>query len=194
MSGSSDGRTSVRIVSAPRGGLSQTRLAELVAEDLTVREIAGRTDRSFTTVRYWLGRYELQTTEKARRRIPAEPRAGTCRHHGEAIFVRVGGRDICARCRADAVSAWRRRAKRRLVDEAGGACRLCGYERCVSALQFHHLDPAAKRFGLGSRGLARSIERLQEEAAKCVLLCANCHAEVEAGIATLPPSEQTPIL
>ncbi len=174
---------------APTGSLNRELLAALVADDLTVRGIAERTGRSYTTVRYWLRSYGLQTTEKARGRIPATAQRDNCARHGEAVFARVAGRDVCARCRADAVSAWRRRAKQQLVDEAGGACRLCGYDRCVAALQFHHLDPATKRFGLGSRGLGRSIERIRNEAAKCLLLCANCHAEVEAGIATLPPSE-----
>jgi hypothetical protein len=50
----------------------------------------------------------------------------------------------------------------------------------------NHLDPAEKRFGLGSRGLARSIAALREEARKCVLLCSNCHAQVEAGVVALP--------
>jgi len=52
-------------------------------------------------------------------------------------------------------------------------------------MHFHHVDPSTKRFSLGSRGLARAIESLREEAAKCVLLCGNCHAEVEAGFTTL---------
>jgi hypothetical protein len=72
-----------------------------------------------------------------------------------------------------------------LVMEAGGCCRLCGYDRCIAALQFHHLDPSTKEFGLGRRG-ARSIERQRAESKKCVLLCSNCHAEVEAGFTTLP--------
>jgi hypothetical protein len=84
------------------------------------------------------------------------------------------------------VTTWRRRAKRILVEEAGGCCRLCGYDRCVAALHLHHLDPGTKRFGLGGRGLARALDSLREEAAKCVLLCSNCHAEVEAGISRLP--------
>jgi hypothetical protein len=72
-----------------------------------------------------------------------------------------------------------------LIEEAGGCCLLCGYDRYPGALQFHHLDPNEKSFGLGLRGVARSLERCREEARKCALLCANCHAEVEAGIATL---------
>jgi hypothetical protein len=73
-----------------------------------------------------------------------------------------------------------------LVEEAGGRCQVCGYDRCIAALQFHHIDPATKLFGLGSRGLAQALDKLRAEAAKCVLLCANCHAEVEAGVTRLP--------
>jgi hypothetical protein len=55
-------------------------------------------------------------------------------------------------------------------------------------LQFHHRDPTTKRFSLAGGGIARSLERAREEAAKCVLLCANCHAEVEGGAATIAPA------
>jgi hypothetical protein len=90
------------------------------------------------------------------------------------------------KCRAEAVSRRRRKVKEILVEEAGGKCVLCSYARHSAALQFHHLDPATKSFGLGVRGITRSIARLREEAAKCVLLCANCHAELEAGAVELP--------
>lgn len=80
----------------------------------------------------------------------------------------------------------RRKAKEILVAEAGGTCSLCGYSRCAAALHFHHLDPATKRFGLAEGGWSRSIEALREEARKCVLLCSNCHAEVEAAIVEPP--------
>ena len=70
--------------------------------------------------------------------------------------------------------------------EAGGRCELCGYDRCLAALQFHHVDPATKRFALSQEGVSRSLSTARAEAAKCVLLCANCHAEVESGFAQLP--------
>jgi hypothetical protein len=73
-----------------------------------------------------------------------------------------------------------------LVAEAGGACCLCGYDRYPAALQFHHVDPAEKSFAIADRGLARSMERARAEAQKCVLVCGNCHAELEAGIASIP--------
>ncbi len=82
----------------------------------------------------------------------------------------------------DRVAEWRRRAKARLVEEAGGECVLCGFSESQVALQFHHLDPATKRFNLSLRGVTRSMTKLREEASKCVLLCGNCHAQVEAGV------------
>jgi hypothetical protein len=50
---------------------------------------------------------------------------------------------------------------------------------------FHHRDGAAKAFGLGGRGLTRSLDAVRAEAAKCVLLCGNCHSKIEAGIVKL---------
>jgi hypothetical protein len=82
--------------------------------------------------------------------------------------------------------------KETLVAEAGGACAICGYSRCLAALEFHHLDRGTKSFALARRGITRSLAAAREEARKCVLLCANCHAEVEAGMVTLnerPPEE-----
>ena len=73
-----------------------------------------------------------------------------------------------------------------LVDEAGGACVLCGYDRFAGALQFHHVDPSTKRFDLSLKGVARSLDTVREEAQKCVVLCANCHAEVEGGVTLFP--------
>jgi transposase len=177
---------------APRGPIGEAELAELVARDLTVRQIATAVGRSATSVRYWLQRHGLRTTYSARatRTVVAGPERVVvlCQEHGESEHVvRDDGRPRCARCAADSVTRWRRRAKQVLVDEAGGRCRCCGYDRCLAALTFHHVDPSTKRFGVGGRGLTRSMAILREEAAKCVLLCANCHAEVEAGVLHVEP-------
>ena len=177
---------------APKGALRGNQLDELVARDLSIRQIAEATGRSASTVRYWLRQYGLETTTRARRAAARAELEGICPRHGATTFVRTPTGTVCGRCRSDAVTEWRRRAKRILIEEAGGRCILCGYDRCVAALQFHHVDPAQKSFGLGSRGLARSIDKLRAEAKKCVLVCANCHAEVEAGLTELPcpPAER----
>lgn len=68
--------------------------------------------------------------------------------------------------------------KRQLIVEAGGRCTRCGYRRNLAALAWHHLDPATKSFSLDVRTLSnRSQAEIHSELAKCILLCANCHAE-----------------
>jgi transposase-like protein len=173
-----------------RGGVSRDELAGLVEEGMSVRAIAAALELSPTTVRHWLRKFGLRTHSAAprrgdRARLPELVRE--CRRHGWTVWIQSGsGRYRCRRCRIEAVSKRRRRVKEILVAEAGGACALCGYGRYAGALQFHHVDPALKSFALSSRGLARSLTKARVEVAKCVLLCGNCHAEVEAGLATIP--------
>ena len=74
----------------------------------------------------------------------------------------------------------RKTCKQQLVDERGGGCERCGYNRCLEALEFHHRDPTKKLFGVnGSTLAAKRWEVILEEAAKCDILCANCHREIQ---------------
>ena len=180
-----------------RGPLDRARLEELVHEGRSIRQIAAALELSAATVRHWLRRYGLKTrpAHYTLRGMPKPPRiVRECALHGWTAFVRSGsaGRYRCGRCRMEAVSARRRRVKEILVRESGSACCLCGYDRYAGALQFHHVDPADKTFALSGHGVARSLAKAREEAAKCVLLCGNCHAEVEAGLATIPKRAPEP--
>jgi 5-methylcytosine-specific restriction endonuclease McrA len=85
-----------------------------------------------------------------------------------------------------AVSLRRQKLRDMAREYKGGKCALCGYNRCPSALDFHHRDPRKKDFGLSVRGLTRSWEKIKKEIDKCILICANCHREVHAGITQLP--------
>lgn len=80
---------------------------------------------------------------------------------------------------------WRRQVKQNIVAYLGGKCSECGYSKSITALQTHHIDPSTKKFSL-SGAHCRKWEVLQAELDKCVLLCANCHAEIEYG--TIGPS------
>ncbi len=104
--------------------------------------------------------------------------------HGAQAFNRESdGRYRCSRCNADAVYRRKVKLKTELVAAAGGKCKLCGYNKSVRAMHFHHRDRATKLFDL-SKMTSYSIPLVREEAAKCDLLCANCHAEVEEQIWT----------
>lgn len=182
---------------AARGGIERERLEELVAAGMSIGQIAEEVGRSTGTVRHWLGKYGLRTVgRRGRRAVPGtEPArdAGlatvrlTCPTHGETEFViDARGSYRCKACRCAAVTRRRRTVKAILVAEAGGRCAICGYDRCQAALAFHHLDPSEKRMVVSAQGMGVGIAKLRAEARKCVLLCHNCHAEVEGGAVSLP--------
>lgn len=85
------------------------------------------------------------------------------------------------------VKDWRARAKVRMVKSMGGCCQICGYDKCNRALEFHHINPAEKSHSFGKiRASPQSWHVISEELKKCILLCSNCHKEVEAGITAVP--------
>lgn len=85
-----------------------------------------------------------------------------------------------------AVNIYRRRLKSKAIAYKGGKCVLCGYDKCTAALEFHHLDRKIKSFGLSKRGLTRSWVSTRAELDKCILVCSNCHREIEAGMRAIP--------
>jgi transposase len=179
---------------AARGGIDRERLEALVRAGMTIAEITGELHLSAATVRYWLKRHGLRTQGGHRIAVTRDGRnAGLlsipriCVHHGETEFaLEARGYYRCKRCRSDGITQHRRRLKALLVEEMGGRCRLCGYDRCVAALEFHHRDPVEKRLGISAGGLTLSREAVRAEVGKCILLCSNCHAEVENGVTPLP--------
>jgi transposase-like protein len=180
---------------AAKGGIEREELRALVDSGASVSTISKALQLSNTTVRHWLRKYGLETQASSDRRIGKAARAAghltvrrVCRHHGLTNFWLEGrGAFRCLMCRSEAVVRRRRKLKEILVDEAGGACAICGYDAWIGALQFHHRDPSQKLFEVSGRGVTRSLERARDEARKCVLLCSNCHAEVEAGRKSIPP-------
>jgi hypothetical protein len=168
-------RPGIRAHRAPRGarGIDRELLAEIVACELPIRDMADVLGRSATTVRHWLGKHGLETSRMRRERLGrvalatgAENVELPCPRHGVTRHVRRQGGFRCALCRSHHVADKRRRMKRRLVDEAGGSCALCGYERSLAALQFHHVDPPPRRGSASAKkGLrARSTLRAKRRA------------------------------
>ena len=181
-------------VHAPNRRIDPNRLRALLAEGATIREAATAFGVGYSTIRHWVQRLGLRTERMIRMQ---ESRAAAmegaarivlrCARHGEAAHFRRGdGGYRCAKCRSEAVSRRRRIVKQKLVERAGGCCQICGYARYPGALHFHHADPASKSFLLSRNGVTRSLSEAEAEADKCVLLCGNCHAEVEAGVTGLP--------
>jgi hypothetical protein len=66
--------------------------------------------------------------------------------------------------------------KREIVEgmKVSKGCALCGYNKCAESLHFHHPDPSSKSFSQFAR---KGLPKVIEETKKCIVLCANCHAE-----------------
>jgi len=73
--------------------------------------------------------------------------------------------------------------KEELIKKSGGGCERCGYNKSRNALCFHHRNPEEKKFGLALNNLwAKKWDVILEEWAKCDLVCANCHKEIEGSL------------
>lgn len=73
----------------------------------------------------------------------------------------------------------RRSMKRQAIKMLGGKCSICGYSKCIDALEFHHVNPKEKDFKLGS-GNTMSWDEYKKEVKKCILVCSNCHKEIHS--------------
>jgi hypothetical protein len=106
-------------------------------------------------------RDSVNATQRARRRRNAD-------------VTRAQARARCADKRAWVASI-----------KAADGCLLCG-EQEPDCLDFHHLDPTQKEFRIATACVGSSKERIAEEIRKCVVLCANCHRKLHAGVLSLP--------
>jgi predicted HNH restriction endonuclease len=85
-----------------------------------------------------------------------------------------------------AVDRRRKQIRQLAIEYKGGECSICSYNKCLKALEFHHLDSSKKDFGISAKGYTRSWMIIKKELDKCILLCANCHREVHEGVTQLP--------
>ena len=113
----------------------------------------------------------------------------TCSIHGTVIFKKhKNGNSTssfkCSKCAAEAVAKTVKAKQELAYKKYGSCCKICGYDKCKRALEWHHLDPSKKEI-TPTKVFSRNWEKIQKELDKCVLLCANCHREVHAGLITV---------
>ena len=116
-----------------------------------------------------------------------ERKLGDCPHHGkQVVFLKHGTRWRCSKCLSEAVQRRRDKIKQLAIEYKGSKCEICGYNKCIAALEFHHKDPAEKDFGISAKGYTRSWEAVKIELDKCILVCANCHRELHSSLIQKP--------
>ena len=168
------------------------KLFALVEKGLSIREMASRFECSPANVRYWLRKHDLKTKNLSfkdgysNQKTPTVndtekycPACDSWKPHNEFYRRRNRKNQLsgwCKLCNHQSAIERQRETKRRAVDYKGGKCEKCGYDKCIAALDFHHLDPNEKDPSWASMK-TRSFESIQEEIDKCILLCSNCHRE-----------------
>lgn len=100
-----------------------------------------------------------------------------CKHHGETMYsINTQKKWQCKKCSSNNVIKYRQNRKKKAIEYKGGKCQKCGYDKCVYALDFHHLEKNEKEFNISKS--TTNWERLKIELDKCILVCSNCHREI----------------
>jgi len=117
-------------------------------------------------------RYSLTNRKNCLQCVPFKSKNGSGKQYSQWSEERK------ARHRAVAAGKGLKR-KKILVELSGGKCKICGYDKCLRALTFHHRNPDEKRFELNvSEMKSKNWDLVLLELEKCDLLCVRCHAEV----------------
>ena len=91
---------------------------------------------------------------------------------------KAGGSCYCKPCTNAETSQRSIAFKEKCVEYKGGKCELCGYNKYIGALEFHHKDPTKKDLQI-SKVRGRSFtDKIKKELDKCQILCCNCHREI----------------
>lgn len=136
-------------------------LENLINEGKSLSDIKRETDKSITSIRYWLKKYELKTKNSFK---ISNKKCEVCGNPTEC------GRKLCHTCEVKMV---RLRQRIALIKYKGGKCVKCGYSDNISVLEFHHKDPTKKDFTLSS--CVKSWKKMKNEVDKCDIYCSNCH-------------------
>lgn len=158
-------------------------LKELVDKKLTTRQIAEELNKSQTTIVYWLKKFELKSRSR-------EKKSRVCPRCKEEKILdefynrrgKVGASTYCKSCTGDQTKERQEEFKNKCIEYKGGKCICCGYDRCSSALEFHHVDPEEKEFEIKKSISRKFDENIKKELDKCVLVCSNCHREIHVGL------------
>lgn len=170
----------------------------LIQQNKSTYSIATELGLSQTTVRYWLKKYGLKTKPKydcyaysvngvdlTKRKCPQ------CQEikeiNRENFYIRKNTSKPhawCKKCNDKIAYAKQLERKRKAVEYKGNKCCICGYNRYVGALDFHHIDPSKKDFNI-SELRSYTWEHIKKEVDKCILVCKNCHAEIHHGLIDL---------
>ena len=160
-------------------------LEDLISSGNSLRKISKIIDKSLSSVRYWVDKYEIESGFKK----------FSTKEYGETKFCprcqenlsidkfhdrrgKKNGAVYCKSCTTIQTLERMRTLKSKMIEYKGGKCVRCGYDKYQGALEFHHINPDMKDFNPSHLRKYSFDERIKEELDKCILVCSNCHREI----------------
>jgi hypothetical protein len=161
--------------------MDKNNLENYISLNYSTRKIAQLENKSQSTIRHWLKKYELKTSFSTFRIDKYKCKCGQT--NPEKFYGHK--KSICADCHNEYTMNLGKNKKQSARKYLGGCCKICGFDKYPCSLDIHHLNPAVKDNNFKSmRGW--SWERILQEIKTCVLLCKNCHTAVHSGLVEIP--------
>ena len=180
--------------------MDKSTLETYISQGLSTHQIAKITNKSQTSIRHWLKKFDLKTKNKSFKEQPRAkniilidnkefkkcPKCEQFKNLQSDYYTSKKGEvhGWCKSCNNKITYKKQLARKAECVKYKGGKCIVCNYDRYIGSLDFHHLDPSQKEFNIAELR-TYSFEKLINELDKCVLLCKNCHSEVHHGLIDL---------
>lgn len=160
--------------------MEKEELQKLIDEGLSIRMIVRRKSVSYSTIRYWLKKYNIKKRKKESKDDNVKI-CKICKVEKEIIdFFKKDNNRYHTYCKKCSTIYHKKRLsdiKIKMILYKGGKCENCKLSlenSHYSVFDFHHIDPNQKdpKFtGIKSR----KWEKIENEINKCKLLCSNCH-------------------
>lgn len=168
--------------------MNKEKLEELINKGMSLNKISKDLNKSLTTIRYWVKKYGIEVKFKNFKEIEIKdygkfrfcPR---CKNDCpiENFYNRRGKNNssvYCKKCTSDQSLERMRDLKTEMVNYKGNCCSICGYNKYIGALEFHHLNPQEKDFAPSQLKSYKFDDVVKKELDKCILVCSNCHREI----------------
>lgn len=156
--------------------MQRTELEELINENLSSRQIAKIVNKSQSTVKYWLQKYNLKTKYRKYNKQNFDCICKICGEKKEKEDF-YKGRHYCKFCDNKRVWQKQKATKKKIIEHMGGGCKCCNYNKCSRSLDLHHLDSSKKDANFNSIN-GWKWDRIKKELDRCILVCRNCHGEI----------------
>lgn len=177
--------------------MKKEELEQMINEGKSLNKISKVTGKSLTTVRYWVKKLDIQIktknfSEQGKKDYGQSRVCPKCKENCaiDQFYNRRGKENssvYCKKCTTIQVVERTKKLKQEMVNYKGGCCEICGYNKYIGALDFHHINPDQKDFTIAKVRQYKFDELIKKELDKCMLVCSNCHREIHGGLEVVHP-------